>query len=331
MKNSLLFFASLLFIASCQKETDENQVSPEISDQQFSIDENAVEGSVVDTVVAQDDVSYSILSGNIDNAFKIDSISGIITVYNSDAIDYETYDEFELGVKILDNSTSLSNTAIITITVNDIEIPTDGMVAYYKFNGNYNDLSSYSNNCTGYNTELLNTDSQTDNSMAAYLSGDDSYIKLPSAFDYQNRSISLWFNASDITGTQRLYYSDNPDLNYGLTNIDLSVDDSNGKPYIRMECGGGGDTNDLTTEIEENQWYHAVLTIDSDTVKAYLNGEMYAKTPLFYYQSSVDGNPYAYIGCNRNEDHYFFHGLIDNVVIYNSTLSDEQVEILYKE
>ena len=97
--------------------------APVVDDQAFSVDENSAGGTVVGTVVASDPnpgqtLTYAITGGNTGNAFAIDSATGQITV--AGALDYETLDNFVLTVLVTDDGTpSLSDTAAVTIAVND--------------------------------------------------------------------------------------------------------------------------------------------------------------------------------------------------------------------
>ena len=102
---------------------DEINEAPVISDQTFSIEENTANGTIVDTVAALDPnegdtLSYSIISGNTDDVFAIDSSSGQITV--SGSLDHETTPSYSLTVQVSDGGTpALTSTATITINVTD--------------------------------------------------------------------------------------------------------------------------------------------------------------------------------------------------------------------
>ena len=103
---------------------DINDVSPSISDQTFSVAENAANGTAVDTVVLDfgDDnsINFSIDEGNPGIAFAIDSFTGEITVNNTTAIDFEASTSFDLAVSVADD-TGNSSSAIITINISDVE------------------------------------------------------------------------------------------------------------------------------------------------------------------------------------------------------------------
>ncbi len=95
--------------------------APVVEDQEFSVTENSVSGTEVGTVVSRDpdynEITFSILSGNTDNAFSINASTGLLTVNNSDALDYETTTSFDLSVEVSDGS--LVSTATITINIED--------------------------------------------------------------------------------------------------------------------------------------------------------------------------------------------------------------------
>lgn len=118
---------------------------PTIAAQTFNIDENALNGTVVNTVVATeldaaDTHTYSITAGNTGNTFAINSATGEITVNDSTLLDFETNPSFTLTVEVADNEVpSKSSSAAVTINVNDInEVPT---IAAQSFNVDENSLN----------------------------------------------------------------------------------------------------------------------------------------------------------------------------------------------
>ncbi|MEM7028056.1 MAG: cadherin domain-containing protein [Chloroflexota bacterium] len=110
--------------------------APQIADQTFNLDENSPNGAVVGTVVASDPddgqtLSYTITTGtanfnnggtaNFNNAFAINATTGAITVATSSALDFETTRTFTLTVQVTDDGAPpMSNSAQITITLNDV-------------------------------------------------------------------------------------------------------------------------------------------------------------------------------------------------------------------
>ncbi|MEM9003636.1 MAG: cadherin domain-containing protein, partial [Cyanobacteria bacterium P01_F01_bin.86] len=92
----------------------------------FSIDENSAVDTVVGTISATDadvgdTLTFSIISGNDNEAFAIDPTSGQITVANSDAIDAETQPQFELEVQVTDDGSPFGvDTATVTIDIEEV-------------------------------------------------------------------------------------------------------------------------------------------------------------------------------------------------------------------
>ena len=108
--------------------TDINE-NPEITDQTFWIAENTPNGQLVGIVIASDpdngqSLTYSLLEGNTDNAFILNSATGELVVSNSSAINSAVNPVFYLTVEVTDNGAgNLSTEATITVNVTDVNQP----------------------------------------------------------------------------------------------------------------------------------------------------------------------------------------------------------------
>ncbi|MGC1243413.1 MAG: cadherin domain-containing protein [Chryseosolibacter sp.] len=96
---------------------------PSAPDEIVYLDENSVSGFPVDTVSGTDPdaafvLTYSMTAGNTGNAFAINSTTGIITVNDPAALDFETMPSFIINVRVGDGT--LSHDAILTINLNDL-------------------------------------------------------------------------------------------------------------------------------------------------------------------------------------------------------------------
>jgi hypothetical protein len=106
-----------------------NNNPPEIFNQSFNIDENATVGTLVGTVVASDpdvgqELSFSIINGNSNDAFEIDSLNGELVVINSSALNFETMSIFYLTIQVTDNGPGfLTAQATVTVNLNDVNEP----------------------------------------------------------------------------------------------------------------------------------------------------------------------------------------------------------------
>ncbi len=89
----------------------------------FYLDENSPDGTMIGAVLATDPegdlLTYSILSGNINDAFALGSFTGELTVNSSTALDFEVTPVFNLMVEANDGNGGFS-IVDITINLNDI-------------------------------------------------------------------------------------------------------------------------------------------------------------------------------------------------------------------
>ena len=104
--------------------SDENE-APELVDNQFSVNENSANGTVVGQVQILDtDIggtySFEIISGNTGDAFTINS-AGTISVNNSDELDYEDVSVYYLDVVVKDvNYSTLEDTGTVEVGLIDM-------------------------------------------------------------------------------------------------------------------------------------------------------------------------------------------------------------------
>jgi alpha-tubulin suppressor-like RCC1 family protein/ABC-type uncharacterized transport system auxiliary subunit len=106
------------------KNTNDN--SPLVKNQTFYVDENKRDNTWIGTIVANDDdpadtITYEIISGNTDNAFKVDSITGKLSVNGDKKLNYENIPQYELLIRVSDGTNAVS--AIVTVILNEKNDP----------------------------------------------------------------------------------------------------------------------------------------------------------------------------------------------------------------
>lgn len=113
---------------------------PVIADQTFSVNTFAANGTVIRSVAASDPdagqaLSWSIVSGNTDNAFAINPSTGVLAVANSAALDLQTNLAFALVTKVQDNGAgNLASQATVYVNlVNTKSCAATGYIAYQKW------------------------------------------------------------------------------------------------------------------------------------------------------------------------------------------------------
>ncbi|VAW43361.1 hypothetical protein MNBD_CHLOROFLEXI01-2722 [hydrothermal vent metagenome] len=108
--------------------------APTVDDQTFSVAEDSLNGTVVDTIIATDPdpgdkLNYNVTGGTGTAVFDVDVLTGEITV--ADEAQLTTPGSFTLDIEVTD-SAALSDTATITINVdsqNDAPVITEGTSA----------------------------------------------------------------------------------------------------------------------------------------------------------------------------------------------------------
>ena len=210
----------------------------------------------------------------------------------------------------------------------------DGLVAYYPFNGSANDESGYSDDGIVYGATL--TIDRFGNSDSAYsFDGLDDYIdagdSTSSLFDsWDSFTLAAWVKPSESSTYECIvgrHDDRKPTFNYGLfigTKYTVAI--------VADQAYVDSISAISTTILEDNTWYHAVGVYDDKNMKLYVNGivEGGAVFPV-----GGEGDPLAhlYIGNTGFWAHYpdnrYFDGVIDDVRIYDRALSDSEVYDLY--
>jgi hypothetical protein len=219
-----------------------------------------------------------------------------------------------------------------------------GLVAYYPFNGNANDLSinKYNGNVNG---ATLTTDR---NGVAnqAYLFADNQDITIPnsSKLNTYPLSVSLWYNVNRLGDQENsnIFSKYVPALwngfqillcdcrsvsnkggiyNDGFTVIPWYLRSTNDKIL-----GYYDEDSFLQKNISKNVWYHFVFIVDKSGSKIYVNGQL-VDTDTWTGKEGASNNDLLWkIG---GLYHTWFNGKIDDVGVWNRALSETEIGYLY--
>ncbi|MBC6426884.1 MAG: cadherin domain-containing protein [Ekhidna sp.] len=111
----------IINVTDVEEITEPVNTAPTITDQTFSVPEDAVNGTEVGTVQASDaetnNLMFAITAGNTGNAFAIGEGTGAITTAGT--LDFENTQSYTLKVSVSDGE--LSATADITVNVTDVD------------------------------------------------------------------------------------------------------------------------------------------------------------------------------------------------------------------
>lgn len=236
-------------------------------------------------------------------------------------------------VKVLDVKKFVTNW-----NANQIDL-SNGLLAYYPFNGNANDESGNGNNGT-INGATLTSDRHGNVNRAYSFDGLDSIVCLSNNNKITSKyAISLWIKPTEIDttlvspvaksyGLIKKWSNLGPDKSeynisiYGNTSgkklrwLQYSRDDNNTYEI---------DFNSTRLRINLNTWGNIIINVSSNNiVTCYINGQYiyeYYLVNNFYFDNT---NLPLIIGKE-------FKGAIDDVRIYNRTLTNDEIQRLYTE
>ncbi len=206
----------------------------------------------------------------------------------------------------------------------------DGLVAYYPFNGNANDASGNGFDGIVYGAALAAD--RFGNSNACYQftgNGEWIHVNIGPAYFSADFAISAWVNFSDFANSYPMivsgdyYYVHCHGLGSVYGNKYQHV------TYYGSGVGAGSEGGAIfsSNSFRPNQWYYLCVTRQGADTKMYVNGvvvgeDIHAPIP------STTGSQLQF-GNDFNSGSSNFHGMLDDIRIYNRALSPSEVQQLY--
>ena len=212
----------------------------------------------------------------------------------------------------------------------------NGLVAYYGFDGNANDFIG--DNDGTVSGASLTTDKDNASNSAYSLDGTDDYISFsdddifqPNTSDF---SISIWvYNDQSQFGPVILKRQESGSYEqYGLFFSESIYSSSSSRKIQALTRKSGSEQKLATSASLANGWHMLTLTFDYDsTTKLYVNGALIDESEVkaFTQNFSVAGHP---LEIGRNQDTgtaSHFQGKVDDFRFYNRKLSATEVKNLY--
>jgi hypothetical protein len=218
--------------------------------------------------------------------------------------------------------------SLVALSFSDLS---NGLIAYYPFNGNANDESGNGNNGIVYGATLVQDKDGNENSAYTF-DGQNDYIRAHDLGDVTQFTVAFWRKCDGpgpgyiprmVTASKLEYYygSDdgfvlehNPDYQQNRIGIWISPDGEN------KEVVGN-------YPIDYGTWNFLVLVFNGTTGIFYLDNEIKA-TMDFTPGKTLTFN-FLEIGGNSAINRYF-KGILDDICIYNRALSASEIQDLYE-
>jgi len=278
---------------------------------------------------------YRSLSDNPDNTSNVvfETSDKYENLFTDTELETNTVYFYRLGIYDTGDLFSLSNIVSDTAKAQVWTVPTEGLVAYYPFNGNANDESgnSYNGSISG---AILTTDRFESENCSYSFDGINDRISLP--FDAgiftEGLTISAWFLKTKSTP-------------FG-ENQGIVVNDGGGTigRGVTLFCSDGcigfqvANENDISIgagkhmSISTTKWYHVVGICDYSKISFYVDNVL-SESNDFSSSAFYDNNVNFQIGYDTygNEAHRYFGGKIDDVRIFDRALSESEIQALHNE
>jgi hypothetical protein len=330
-KRFCLFILLMSFVLGCGKDDSGTQSLP---DKEYGVVIGKITANLSSlpiqnaTITVESDSSISTFTDSLGN-------------YTISAITAGTCRLIVSKNGFITDTVSVSVTAFDTVGCNSTLtylIPTNGLISYYRFDGNAIDLGNGGN--SGIVNNLTPTFDRFGNPNRAYsYNGSSSYINLGTGSSLNppnGLTFSVWINYNG--GSNYRAIISRWDVVDGVNERTYVAGvSSDNRLYFQASRDGihyGSVTIQDTAVVSiTGNWVHIVATWDGSVMRLYKNGSQCAVGLLNAMCSSPDTRTGigAAIGRVSDSGISFFNGNIDDIRFYNRALSQEEIQILYAE
>jgi hypothetical protein len=227
---------------------------------------------------------------------------------------------------------------LIIILEKQAEFGEQGLVAYYTFNGNANDMSDYNNDGIAFN--IVSVADRKGNPESAFLfNGENAYVSVPSSSSLNpddQLTMNLWIKISAFTNRYTPVIHKGGPYKDCFTNREYLIYLEDTHQIYAESSGDNSCHRGLYAYIPVmNEWFMYTMVIDrkNHLMKSYINGEFQYEGEDDY-SSFTHNNDSLKIGTwDEVNSSYapYFSGCMDDLRIYNIALTDQEISDLFYE
>ena len=220
-------------------------------------------------------------------------------------------------------------------------VPTDGLVAYYPFNGNANDASGNGHHGTVNGATLANDQNGNDNKAYEFIVNESASwgspqeeieIDFSSSMNSNLLSLSAWVNPREKPSP----YNDRSHSIFGRweggvqNEIFRFVVGNDNALYFQISDGNNNIENYSGGNVPYDSWTHVSAVLNEKNIKLYVNGQK-VSDELFVNNINTTGNSDLTIASMpmSNGTWYFFDGHLDEMGYWNRALTEQEIQNLY--
>lgn len=228
---------------------------------------------------------------------------------------------------IIEFNEALDDAAIAALYGEQSNPPSIGgdLVAYYPMDGNSNDISGYNNHLNSNGAQFTNGRFGLKNHAYSISEGDSLSAPNSAQQNSAQASIAFWINANDLPPSGEYFILSNGGWQerwkISLPSHGKIVFTTNNTSGISDMDAGDGNV------VTPGTWQHFVMTHDGSFDRIYLNGNKVAEKAVTGDLNNTT-KPLG-IGWNPIDGGNYFNGSIDEVMLYKTALTDQQVLDLY--
>jgi hypothetical protein len=301
--------------------------------------------------------SFSLVAGQGSTGNKNFSLDANGVLKTAQSFDYETVNQFSIRVRVTASGGQfLENTFVVSV-IDDPNEDSDGdgftdaeekkagtdpndpksnpgldygLVAWYPFDGNANDMSGNGNHGT-VNGATLGVDRHGAAGKAYDFDGVDDYVQVSSSEelrDLTEYTVSLWASAPNFAENYNPLVTK---MSGGISSFEIY----GGNGFTLVHNRESTFKSQYYSALHSNRWNHLVITFSGGTLSKYDDGNLDASStgwsnPEHYDFPIYIGKGTWQTGGARFKPH-FHQGFIDDVRIYDRALSTTEVTALYEQ
>lgn len=209
------------------------------------------------------------------------------------------------------------------------------IIAYYPFNGNANDESTFSNN--GIVNGAILTSDRYDNANSAYFfDGVDDFIQVPNSpqntLGSNDFTIAVWFKSTsgnegvifNKRNTSSCSQANGPSVGMSQTS---AINNNYFASRIRRDRNNGDYRLNSTISVNDDMWHFGVITRQNNELKLFLDGTEITSTSIISgidFSTTLDLFIGKTVYCSGNH----FTGYIDDFTMYSRALDIDEIYYL---
>ncbi len=204
-------------------------------------------------------------------------------------------------------------------------VPTTGLIAYYPFNGSPNDATSGNSHMTPYGGISPTSDRTNTPNMAYGFDGIDDYLVDTPSFTMSQTgsfSYSVWIKKDSLVGLT---------LMHGNSTTGNFVTLIGGSSQVQFGTNQQGSAWIwANANVTLGAWDHYACTYNGTTkaMQIFKNGQL-AGTATYTYTAAVAAVQPLFVGRGIGGAGTYFKGKIDDIGIWNRTLTNQEIIALY--